>query len=215
MRTTLSALLVSLLLMIAVPSGAFAEWVFQISTGSAKSFPVPLEIKQHGYEDINITADYETKAWDTFAYYYDLRIGKWKGDSAWEFESLHHKLHLSNRPPEVERFVISHGYNLNTINRAWRINGFIYRLGAGLVMTHPETVVRGGMYDNEGGINGFHLSGVTAQAAVEKRFPISDKIFFSLEGKLTASYAGIPVDNGWATVPNAALHGIFGLGYIF
>ena len=70
-------------------------------------------------------------------------------------------------------------------------------------------------YSDKGGFNGFHISGVTAQAAVEKRFSVTEKIFVYLETKLTASYAKIPVADGDASVPNAAIHGIFGTGYEF
>ncbi len=193
-----------------------AQWVFQLGSGSAYNFTTPLEIRQDGEEDINISsARYDTKAFSTFAWYYDMRIAIWKDSHAWEFETHHHKLHLDNRPDEVQRFVISHGYNLNTINSAWLINTFIYRLGLGIVITHPETTVRNKEYNDKGGINGFHLSGVTAQAALEKRFSVTEKIFIYLETKLTASYAKIPVEDGDASVPNAAIHGIFGTGYSF
>jgi hypothetical protein len=196
-----------------LPSIAAAEWVFQLSTGSALNIPTPLEIKQDGRPDIDITAEYDTKAFSTQAYYYNIKLAKWKDGRAWEFETLHHKLFLSNRPDEVQRFNISHGYNLNTVNRAWLVKGLIYRVGLGVVMTHPETTVRGKEHENEGGVNGFYISGLTAQGAVEKRFDISRKFFLSLEGKLTASYADIPVAGGEASVPNVAAHGLFGFGY--
>ena len=214
MKKSLSAVIIFVLI-IFMSADAFAEWVFQFSSGGAINAPTHLKIKQDGEEDIDLTAEYDTKSFSTFAYYYDMRIAKWENGKAWEFETLHHKLHLSNRPDEVQNFVISHGYNLNTINRAWLIDGFIYRLGAGFVMTHPETEVRNKSYSDKGGFNGFHLSGVTAQGGIEKRFPVSEKVFCSLEAKVTASYAEIPVADGDATVPNAALHGIFGLGYKF
>ncbi len=198
-----------------MPEISDAQWVFQIGTGSAYNFTSNLEIRQDGEEDINISARYDTKAFSTVAWYYDMRIAKWKDSHAWEFETHHHKLHLDNRPDEVQRFVISHGYNLNTINSAWQINTFIYRIGLGIVITHPETTVRNKEYNDKGGINGFHLSGVTAQAALEKRFSVTENIFAYLEAKLTASYAKIPVEDGDASVPNAAIHGIFGTGYSF
>jgi hypothetical protein len=37
-------------------------------------------------------------------------------------------------------------------------------------------------------------------------------VFVTLEGKLTASFARVPIDAGSADVPNIALHGLFGLG---
>ena len=198
-----------------IPTISDAQWVFHLGTGSAYNFTTPLEIRQDGEEDINVSARYDTKAFSTAAWYYDMRIAKWKNNHAWEFETHHQKLHLDNRPAEVQSFVISHGYNLNTVNSAWLINNFIYRLGLGIVITHPETIVRNKEYDDKGGVNGFHLSGVTAQAAMEKRFSVTEKIFIYLEAKMTASYATIPVEDGDASVPNAAIHGLFGTGYSF
>ena len=198
-----------------IPEISDAQWVFQLGSGSAYNFTTPLEIRQDGEPDINLSARYDTKAFSTSAWYYDMRIAKWKNNHAWEFETHHQKLHLDNRPDNVQSFVISHGYNLNTVNSAWLINNFIYRLGLGIVITHPETIVRNKEYNDKGGINGFHLSGITAQAALEKRFSVTEKIFVYLETKLTASYAKIPVEDGDASVPNAAIHGIFGTGYSF
>lgn len=198
-----------------MPGISDAQWVFQLGTGSAYNFTTPLEIKQDMEADINLSARYDTKAFSTFTWYYDMRIARWKNDHAWEFETHHHKLHLDNRPDEVQSFVISHGYNLITVNSVWLINDLIYRLGLGIVMTHPETTVRDKEYNDKGGINGFHISGITAQAALEKRFSVTEMIFVYLETKLTASYAKIPVEDGDASVPNAAIHGIFGTGYSF
>lgn len=194
------------------PSIVFAEWTFQFSTGSAYNFPMPLRVSQEGHPDIETTARYDTNALSSFAWYYDLRAGRWKDGKAWELETQHHKIYLSNGPPEIDRFSVSHGYNLNTLNRAWLLKDFIFRLGGGFVITHPETVIRGREYIG-GGIKGFHLSGLTAQAGAERRFDLSDRMFLSLEAKLTASYAEIPVSGGEASVPVTALHGLIGIGY--
>jgi hypothetical protein len=197
------------------PGGAMAGWTVQLSTGSSYSFPSPLTIRQDDEKDIHLTAEYETKAWATQAPYYALRIGKWKDGTAWEFESLHQKLYLKNKPDEVEHFSISHGYNINMLNFALSQYGFIYRAGLGFVMTHPETEVRGKRLEDDGGINGFYISGAGGQLAIEKRYYATDKLSFSLEVKLTAAYAVIPIADGTATVPNYATHGLIGIVYDF
>jgi len=207
--------LILFLFFLAIPTASRAEWVFQIATGTAYNFPTPLSIKQNGEKDIDISAQYETRALRTVAPYYNLKIGKWFGEYGWEFESLHHKLYLDNKPDEVESFAISHGYNLNTINYVRKWKKFIWRVGAGIVMTHPETKVRGKRNEDDGGFNGFYISGITTQGAIEKRFDLSRHWFLSLEGKLTSSYAVIPIADGDATVPNIALHGLIGIGYRF
>jgi hypothetical protein len=197
------------------PTAAAADWNIQIFTGSSYSFPSPLNIEQDGEDDIDITAEYETRAWSTQAPYYALRISKWTDNHAWEFESLHQKLYLTNKPDEVQKFAISHGYNMNMLNYALSKYGFIYRMGGGFVMTHPETTIRGKSWEDDGGLNGFFISGAGGQLALEKRYIITEKLSLSLELKMTAAYAEIPIADGTATVPNYAAHGLIGIGYDF
>jgi hypothetical protein len=201
------------LFMVCLPGFASAQWVVQIGSGNGHSFNAPLKIEQAGQPDLHINAQYETKAFATQAYYYNIKIGNWDGDKAWEIESLHHKVFLMNRPAEVQKFGISHGYNMNMVNRAWKRGKLIYRVGGGFVMTHPETKVRGLQHEDDGGLMGFYLSGLCAQAAVEKRWEINEDWFFSIEGKGTTAWAKVPVARGWATVPITAVHGILAFGY--
>lgn len=190
-------------------------WTFQVGTGDAYSFPSRLTIRQDGYEDIELTARYETKAFETQAIYYNFKIGYWEDGSAWEFESLHHKLYLKNKPEEVEEFHISHGYNINTVNYAWEWGWFIWRVGGGIVMAHPETTVRGHHKEDDGGWSGFYISGLAVQGAIEKRWYFWRDLFISLEAKFTAADAVVPIYGGEADVTNFALHGIASLGYKF
>ena len=196
-------------------SGPRPRWVIQAATGTARQFHSRLVIEQDGEEDLDVTAHYQTRPFTSGAPYYSLRLGYWKGDSAWELETHHHLVTLVDGPPEVEEFKITHGYNLNTLNRAWLINGLIWRVGAGVVITHPESVVRGKTFRDEGGYEGFHLSGVCGQLSLEKRLPLWGGLFVYLEGKFTAAWAKVPIADGDATVPNYALHALAGLGYAF
>jgi hypothetical protein len=207
--------LLCLAIVLIFPTMVMADWNIQLFTGSSYSFPSPLKIEQDGEEDINLTAEYETRAWSTQAPYYALRIGKWTDNHAWEFESLHQKLYLTNKPDEVQKFAISHGYNINMLNYALSKYGFIYRVGGGFVMTHPETTVRGKSWEDDGGLNGFYISGAGGQLAIEKRYIVTEKLSLSLELKMTAAYAEIPIADGTATVPNYAAHGLIGIGYDF
>lgn len=197
-----------------LPSDVFAVdlWSLQIFGGSALNFNLPLTIHQSGYSDLKVTGNYESRPFEV-PYYYAWRVGAWNGNRAWELELVHDKLYLKDKPSEIQEFSISHGYNLLTVNRAVEEKGFIFRAGLGVVITHPETTIRGLTHPQDGGISGgYHLSGPTAQGAVEKRFHIWRGLIASLEAKLTASYARIPVERGHANVPNVAIHGLFGLG---
>ncbi len=199
---------------LAVPAGALAaeRWALQIFGGAPYNFNLPLRIHQSGQPDLKVTGNYESRPFET-PYYYAVRAGAWNGDKAWELELIHDKLYLKDKPPEVGDFAISHGFNLLTVNRAWELEGFIFRTGLGVVITHPETTIRGRTDPQDGGIfEGYHVSGPTAQGAVEKRFRVGKRLIVSLEAKLTASYAWIPVEGGHADVPDVAVHGLFGLG---
>lgn len=193
-----------------------ARWVFQASTGTAHQFRSRLNIRQEGEADLDFTARYETRPYTSGAPYYSLRIGRWKGDRAWEFETHHHLVTLVDDPTGViGNFQITHGYNLNTLNRAWLAGGLIWRIGAGVVITHPESTVRGRTFSGDGFAEGFYLSGVCGQLSLEKRLRLWGGLFLSLEGKFTAAWAQVPIADGEATVPNYALHALAGLGYAF
>ncbi len=189
---------------------------FQMALGSAYNFPTWLRIHQHGEEPIYIeSARYVEKPFYE-APYYNWRFGVWQEGDAWELELVHHKIYLTNPPADVQHFEISHGYNLVTLNRAWLRKGFIWRLGAGFVLAHPESEVRGEKLEWENtNLDGFYAAGPTVQATLAKKYYLLAGLFTSVEAKLTASHAAVPVWDGQAFAPNIAVHGLFGLGYDF
>lgn len=199
------------------PSAIYANLSVEVASGVVYNLPTPLDIQQTGYPDLNTTAHYNTHPF-TSPYYYDLRLGYWSGNTAWEFEDIHHKVYMYNMPPEITKFSITHGYNLFTINHAWLIHNYIWRCGAGVVIAHPESIIRGQTFSESGGTfndSGYYLAGPTVMGSIGRRFYISKHIFTELEGKLTASYAWVKVANGNAQAPNVALHADFGIGYDF
>jgi len=212
----LAATLLFAIIGIGAASGEEPEWSVRLSFGFVFNFPTPLHIEQEGEPDIDLTARYQGRSFDK-PLYYAFRVARWSGGKAWEVELVHQKLHLENKPPEVERFHISHGYNLLLVSRAWETRGFVFRVGGGGVITHPETTVRGKSIEPGEGLfdRGYYLSGGSLQAAAEKRADLGRGLFGALEGKLTASYARIPIEDGHADVPNLAVHGLAGLGYRF
>jgi hypothetical protein len=188
---------------------------FQIFGGGAYNFRLPLVIRQDGEDNIRLNAEYDTKPFET-PMYYAVRLGWWQDDRSWELELIHHKLYLENKPPEVEHFSITHGFNLLTVNRAWKTPYFIWRLGAGVVITHPESTVRGKTFEQDSGfVDGYYLSGPTAQIAAEKRFYFYKGLFISFEAKYTLSWVHVPIKDGSADLWNSAVHGLFGLGFDF
>ncbi len=215
---------VAALLLFLPPGGpvqaAPVNWDFEIFLGSAYNIPTPLLITQKGEEDIKIDrAQYATRALEESPYY-AYRFTRWNGEKGWGLELIHHKLHLLNKHDAIDHFEISHGYNLIVINRSWTCGKNLYYLGGGIVLTHPETVIRGkqlSWLDGSGLFGkGFYLSGPAVQLAVNRTFPLWGKLFLTVEAKATAAYAyATPVQDGNASVPNLALHGLIGLGYRF
>jgi len=191
-------------------------WTVELSGGDAYCFKTPLTIRQSGSEDIEVTAKYATHSF-TAPIYYSIRLAMWQNNRAWELELVHLKIELANKPAEVQRFEISHGYNLFTVNRVWASRKYIFRLGAGVIISHPESTVREQSFNEHQGImnKGYYISGPTIQAAVGRKFYMNQHVFFAAEGKFTGAYARIPIEDGHATVPNVAIHGLLGLGYEF
>ncbi len=195
-------------------SGALAaDWAVEIFVGIPLGLPSPLTIRQAGQPDIAVRARYESRPFRT-PIYYGWRIGRWDGGRGWELELVHDKLYLADKPAEVGEFALSHGFNLLTVNRAWEHGRVVRRVGAGTVIAHPESTIRGKALPGDGGLFGwgYYLAGPTVQAAVEKKIRIRGDLFLPVEGKATASFARVPVADGSADVPYAAIHGLAGLG---
>lgn len=191
---------------------ASANWSFEVYGGSALNFLTPLGIFQTGYEPIILNAHYATNPFKE-APYYGLRISRFP----WELELIHHKLYLLTPHPEIQHFEISHGYNLIFMNHICQHYGFTFRLGQGLVLTHPETTIRGKTLPwNNQPLNGFYISGLAWQGAISKEFPLSSKLYFVVETKLTiVPHALVPIADGIASARNVAIHIIFGYKYYF
>jgi hypothetical protein len=169
---------------------------------------MPLTIEQAGYPDIHLTAHYSVRPLQDRSYY-AYRFEWWRNKKGWVIEELHHKIYLENTPAEVEKFEATHGYNLVTVSRGWREGNNIFLLGGGVVVTYPHSVVRGQEWPQD---SGYRLSGVTVQGAAARRFEFGRHFFLSVEGKVTASWARIPVVSGHATTPDAAFHALGGVG---
>lgn len=206
----------SLLLLFGIagwPAPARAQLELQAFLGSSVSAPTPLSISQRGLPDLDLTAHWATRPWlDTW--YYAGRIGLWSGNRGWLFDFTHHKIYLSNPPAEIQKFRITNGMNMFTLSRGFRHGRLSYALGAGPVVTFPINRVRGQkLQSGRGFLGGYFLSGGTLMASATRRFPLIAGLFFSLDGRVSATYVRVPVADGHASVPNLALHVHAGLGY--
>lgn len=207
---------VFILFLCALPP-CYADWTLEAGTGDAYNLPMQLWIKQASQKTISRTARYRTNAFK-MPLYYQLRIGKWDYESGWELELVHHKIYLKNKPSTIQSFSISHGYNMLSLIRAWKTNYFIWRVGAGPMIPHPESIVRMRKLKSEqGGLfnAGYYFAGVTSQVGIEKRFYLTNHFYLGAEAKATASFVKVRVRDGNAKVPLIAFHALLHGGYQF
>jgi len=185
-------------------SVAEAQWRLELAGGAVHNFTTKLKIESENAM-LRLNADYETKPFRG-PFYYSVRVSRGR----WEAELIHHKLYLKNTGLSIRRFSVTHGYNLGMLNHTWEIRRILVRVGAGIVVAHPETVIAGIVSEP-----GYELTGPAFQAGIGKRLALSEHFFVVLEGKFTAAIARFRIEGANVNAPNVALHGIFGLGYKF
>jgi hypothetical protein len=188
------------------------HWTFELHSGEVYNVPLPLTIKQQGYPDIKLTARYHSEPF-TLPVYWDMRLGHWQSNKSWEFEVIHHKLYLDNTTDEVQKFNISHGFNMVMLNRGFAKRTFRYHAGAGIVLTHPESKIRGKEFGNTGNDwdMGYYLSGPVMNLAISRPIRLGDRLYLNAEAKTTLAYAHIRIAEGHADVYNLAFHLILGI----
>ena len=189
---------------------------FEIFTGLPYNIPLPLNISQNGESDLHLTAKFNSEPF-RIPIFWVWRISYWNGNTAWEFEAVHHKIFLANKPTEVQEFSVSHGLNLITINRGWKYSGFIFRIGAGVAIAHPETTVRNKTLPEDGGIFnwGYYWAGPALLISAGKDFSITNGFYATCEVRINSTYAYIPIKNGNADLYNVSAQFIFGAGLDF
>lgn len=189
-------------------------WSFELNGGEVYNIPMPLTIRQNGYPELKLTARYFTEPL-TLPVYWDMRLGRWKNNKSWEFEVIHHKLYLENTTPEVQKFNISHGFNMLMVNRGFDNRIVRYRVGAGIVLTHPESKIRGKEFGNtiDDWDMGYYISGPVVNLSISKPIRLSDRLFVNAEAKTTFAYGSVQVAEGHADVFNLAFHLLLGIGY--
>lgn len=195
---------------------AQSRWSFELNGGGAYNVPMPLVVRQQGYPEIKFRAHFDSESF-IMPVYWDWRFSRWENGKSWELEAIHHKLYLDNTTAEVQKFNISHGFNMIMVNRGFEKRSFRYRAGLGIVLAHPESKIR----DKEFGEStddtdlGYYISGPVLNLAVGKPFYIGNRFYINAEAKTTLAYSHIKVADGNADVYNVAFHIILGLGVDF
>jgi len=176
---------------------------------------LPLTFYQAGYPDIKIKKAnfYSEPLIDPP--YWNWRISKWFKNKSIEFEAIHHKFYLINLPPEIEKFGISHGYNMVMFNHGREVGKFILRAGLGSAIVHGESTIRGMVYPNGPGFDfgGYHLRGLTVNLGAARQIKVSKHFFVNTELKVNSSFANIPIILGHARVNIIVFQFIIGPGF--
>jgi len=204
-----------LLFTLVLNSLLYAQSSVEVYLGNVWNMKEDITIGQNGQADIVINnASFQTYALEEPVYYGVRFSYKTTQDTAWEIEMNHMKLYLQTTHPDVQHLEVSHGYNLFWLNKAWYLDTFIFHVGAGFIIAHPDIIVRN-LTNYKDGYAGNHLAGATVQTSIQKKFDISNHWFLFLEAKLVCALANIPIAQGSVVIPNRSLHADFGLGYNF
>ncbi len=192
------------------------NWYFNFSPGLSFALPAPLVINQEGYPKISFWAKYKTEPL-ILPIYYSYRLGFLNDEKGWDLEMNHLKIILKNNPEEIQQFTITHGYNQVFVSRAIIKPNYGIKLGAGVVLAHPENIVREMKLDEKNGIfgSGYYLTGPALQVGLFKELFITRRLFFLAEGKISIAYTNVPVSGGRAHAPVAAFHLQIGPGFYF
>jgi len=198
-------------LLVATPAKGQVRLAIEVFGGTAISFNTPLTLEQTGAETIELTGDYETRPLDQ-PFYWAIRVGARSSKSAWELQLIHHKMYLANPPAQVQRFEVTHGFNILTVNYARETRPLTLRAGAGVVLPHVTGTVRGEDYSTQGG---YEIGGPAFLVGAGKRWPIVAGLSVEAESQLTVGWIDIAVTGGRVSASNVALHLWAGLGYTF
>ena len=202
-------------LLLVLPAPLRAQWAVEAFLGTAISATSNLTIRQAGEPDLSFMAHYATNPFkSSSAPYYGLRVSRWWGRWGGFFDDLHHKLYLTNNPPEVETFEVTYGYNLFSLGVGYRVDQWSFLAGAGPVITNPTSSIRGEFKSHDGGIlgTGYYVDGVQLQLGVNRQVRVAGLLFLSADVRGSIGWARVPVAHGDADVPNYAVHFLLGVG---
>jgi hypothetical protein len=217
-RTALLIIFTLVLLAVSPPDCSGADLSVELFFGGALNASTGLKIEQEGERTLDFDADWNTRSFEQ-PLYWAVRLaltGPFRKGFGLELQLIHHKIYLENRPPEVEQFEITHGFNILTLNVGYYSLPVALRAGAGVVIAHTEAVIRN-ISAGTPGIHeqGYEITGPAFIAGAGRRIQMWKGLFASLDLQFSAARAKVSVPGGKAYTSNYALHFMAGLGYGF
>lgn len=192
------------------------SWQIAIALGDAYCAPAPLFLRQNGFSDLKLTARFATHSFQP-PIYYAIKVGHYSDVNGWELEFIHLKIKLKNKIEDIQRFEISHGFNLLTVLRSWKRHNFNWQIGVALVLAHPENTVRNLKLSETKGLlhSGYYIAGPNIQLSLVRTLIRWSDFSIFISGKFTGAYCWIPIAQGWSQLVTLNLHGLIGLAYAF
>lgn len=178
--------------------------------------PTILYITPEGERVVHTPARFSSRSLQPPLYYrlgWEREIGEW----GWGVELVHHKLFLTNTTDRIQRFDISHGFNILSLYRGRKLTPHFWRReGLGAVIAHPENRVDGQDISQNRGLmgSGYYLSGPALLLGVGRNDKIIGSTIIKMNLDLIFAYAWVPLYQGYATFPHLSLHLSLGMGYI-
>lgn len=196
------------------PCRAQEGWSLELSIGPAYNMPSPLWIRQVGQRRMRLIARFSTRPFSV-PLYYGVRLDRRCGPAEWALEFIHHKIYLDNRSYPVQWLSATHGFNIVVLERGVFRGPLVYRMGGGLVLSHPESTIGGRVFDEKGGIlgRGYYLSGPVVLGAVTAYLPRAGGAAISVELKGTLAYVWMPVSGGSAVILVGSIHALLGVRF--
>ena len=129
----------------------------------------------------------------------------------------HLKIILKNTSDEIQQISISHGYNQLFVSKTFEKENYGVKVGAGVVIAHPENIVRNLQLNEKKGLfdSGYYITGPALQGGLVKEIYFTRRIFLLAETKISVAFSKVPVSGGKAFAPVAAFHLQIGPGFYF
>jgi hypothetical protein len=196
-------------------SAATAQvWRIRAAAGLAYNVPVRLSVTQVGQPEIRTRARFETRSLEP-PIHWVVRVERDAGSTRWALELMHDKLYLTDPPPAIDHFEITHGFNVVSLLRGWTMAGTDLGLGIGAIVGHPENTVRGRRLEPDGVIGGYYLSGAALHASAGRSLRLWRGLHLFGELRAMGARVHVPVDGGDADFWHLSGHALAGVGFGF